>query len=132
MVVGGFNAFALPGGSIVVLDGLVENGTDVQVLGVLGHELGHVAERHAMRNVLQTASMGVLAGLLWGDVSGILANAPVLVGTLHHSREFEREADAFAVRFLRASGHGTEPLAQMLEKMQRVYGRRAASTSRSR
>ena len=122
IVVGGFNAFALPGGDIVVLDGLVDNGSDLQVLGVLGHELGHVARRHAMRNVVQTASLGVLAGLLWGDVSGILANAPVLVGALHYSREFEREADAFAIDFMTANGHSTAPLVEMLEKMQRAYG----------
>ncbi|MBI3825069.1 MAG: M48 family metallopeptidase [Candidatus Rokubacteria bacterium] len=104
------NAFALPGGTIVLLDGLVElAGEDDAILGVLGHELGHVVHKHTTRQVLQSAGLGSLASLLWGDFSGVAASASVAIGTLRYSRDFEREADEFAIAFLRAQSISARP-----------------------
>ena len=64
------NAFALPGGIIVVFDELVElAGDDDRVLGVLGHELGHVVHRHSTRQLLQALGLAAIAGVVWGDFS---------------------------------------------------------------
>src|SRR3989442_14618436 len=61
------NAMALPGGIIILLDGLVEFADDEDaVLGGLGHELGHVVHKHPARGILQSVGIGALAGLLWG------------------------------------------------------------------
>ena len=90
----GINAFALPGGTIVVLDGLVAaSGSDEQVLAVLAHELGHVALRHPLRRATKSVGLGLMAGLLWGDISSVAANVPAVVGLLSYSRDEEREAD---------------------------------------
>ncbi|HUL66779.1 MAG TPA: M48 family metallopeptidase [Burkholderiaceae bacterium] len=114
----GINAFALPGGTIVLLDGLVEAAADEnQVLAVLAHELGHVANKHGMRNVLQAFGIGAIAHATWGDFAGAAANVPVVFGALRYSREFEREADEYAVAFLRANGMDAQPLIQFFEAM---------------
>ncbi|MDT9000859.1 M48 family metallopeptidase [Paucibacter sp. APW11] len=102
----GPNAFALPGGDIVVTDALLElfeQQPDV-VLGVLGHELGHLRHRHGMRLLLQTGAMTVIAGAIFGDYSTLLAGAPVLLAGRGYSRDFEREADAEAKALLLGAG----------------------------
>ncbi|PYM89689.1 MAG: peptidase M48, partial [Candidatus Rokuibacteriota bacterium] len=112
------NAFALPGGVVIVLDGLVRfAGDDAAVLGVLGHELGHVAYRHSTRQVLQSVGVGMLAGLLWGDFSGTAASVPLVLGVLKYSRGFEREADDFAIAFLRANEISIGPFYDVLVRL---------------
>lgn len=121
----GVNAMALPGGVIVVLDGLVElAGDEDAVLGVLGHELGHVVGKHPTRQILESAGLGALAGLLWGDFSGVLASVPVTLRVLHSSREYEREADEFAIVFLRAQGISARPLYEFFVRLGPLSSRR--------
>jgi Zn-dependent protease with chaperone function len=112
------NAFSLPGGTIILLDGLVEAAANEnQVLAVLAHELGHVANKHGLRNVLQALGIGALASAMWGDFAGVAANVPVVFGALHYSRAFELEADTYAVTFLRANGMDAQPLIEFFELM---------------
>jgi Zn-dependent protease with chaperone function len=103
----GANAFALPSGIIVMTDELVELAkSDDELVSVLAHEVGHVRGRHALRQLLQAAGVSSLAVALLGDVSsisGVLAAAPALLQA-RHSRDFEREADAFSRQWLREHG----------------------------
>jgi len=112
------NAMALPGGIIVMLDGLVNVAEDDEVLAVLGHELGHVVAKHSTRQLFQSVGAGTVAGLLWGDFSGVAASVPVVIGLLHYSREFEREADDFAVTLLKTQNLSSEPLYDFFLRMQ--------------
>ena len=121
------NAFALPGGIIVLLDGLAGGDgrltlTDEQLMAVLGHELGHVKHRHVMRRLVQTAGTAVGAAVLWGDFAGLAANATVLLGALQYTRDFEREADDFAVAFLRANGLTPSPLLDLFRQIESLSG----------
>jgi len=112
----GLNAFTLPGGTIILLDGLVEAvENDDQLLGVLGHELGHAANKHGLRNVLQALGIGAIASAVWGDFAGVATNMPVVFGALHYSRAFELEADDYAVQFLRANAKDAQPLIDFFE-----------------
>jgi len=120
----GINAMALPGGIILVLDGLVRfAGDEDAVLGVLGHELGHVVNKHSVRQVLQSVGVGTVASLLWGDFSGVAASVPVVLGMLSYSREFEREADEFAIAFLRSQHVSARPLYDFFVKVRRWQSR---------
>ena len=121
------NAFALPGGIIVLLDGLVDAAeNDDQVIGVLGHELGHVAYHHSMQRLLQAVGLGALTGLAWGDFSGVAANVPWVLGIFRYSRADERAADEFAVRLLRSGGLSAQPLIEFFEIIQAKYGKYTA------
>lgn len=99
----GPNAFALPDGSIVITDelmALLQDREDV-LLGILGHEMGHVRLRHGLRSLIQTGLLGVVSSVAFGDFSTWLAGAPALMGHLAYSRELEREADDIAITFMR-------------------------------
>ena len=115
----GPNAFALPGGLIVVTDDMLAllQGRDDVLIGVLGHELGHVRRRHGMRMLVQATLIGTAAGLAWGDFSSVLAAAPALLGQSAYSRDFEREADDDAVALLRANGISPAVMVELFERL---------------
>lgn len=114
----GPNAFALPNGTIVMTDQLVRlAGNDQAVLGVLGHELGHVQRRHTLRGLLQTVGVGVVLSVTVGDVSSALAAMPTFLLNQKYSRDFEREADGYAIDMMHANQLGLSPMAGLFEKM---------------
>lgn len=102
----GPNAFALPGGRIVLTDELVSLvGGDTEVIvGVLAHEYGHVRARHGVRMVAQSALLAFAMSAVFGDVTSVLAGASRMLGEQAYSRDAEREADAESVRVMRAAG----------------------------
>jgi predicted Zn-dependent protease len=109
------NAFAIPGGTIVLLDGLVRRTEgDDRLVAVVAHELGHEARRHSTRALLEAAGVGVAASLVWGDFSGQAATLPAVLGMLRYSRDAEREADDDAVAFLDRAGLGAAPMLDAL------------------
>ena len=91
------NAFALPGGKVVVQTGLIENAESwEEVMGVMGHELAHVTRRHHVRGVINNIGMYTLLAAISGDVSalaGTFANVGGDLASLANSRTFETEAD---------------------------------------
>ena len=111
----GANAFAFPGGPIVVTDDLARLLEDDDlVLAVLAHELGHVRERHGLRQVLRIGGMFVIASAVLGTDDSLLEElAAISVSTVSagYSREFERDADAFAGRLLESAGRSAADLA---------------------
>lgn len=117
----GPNALALPGGTIVLTDALVElmPGEDDAVLGVLGHEFGHVLRRHAMRQLVQASAVGFAVSIAFGDYGTLIGSAPVLLATLGYSRDLEREADTESVRLMRASGISPRVMATFFEALER-------------
>jgi len=117
----GPNAFALPSGDVVIFDQLVELAdNDDQVAGVIAHELGHVAYRHGVRQLIQSSVVSFVLGVYFGDVSSMAAGLGALALESRYSRAFELEADAYAARAMQAAGRGTEPLAAMLEHLEKA------------
>jgi Zn-dependent protease with chaperone function len=125
----GPNAFALPGGIIVMTDELVRlvDGDVEVVVGVLAHELGHVEHRHGMRMVVQTGLLGVITSVAFGDFSGWLAAAPVVLGQAAYSRSAEREADQASIRILKAAGLSPLAMVRFFETIGEQEGRRDRS-----
>ncbi|MCQ8116453.1 M48 family metallopeptidase [Methylomonas rosea] len=118
----GANAFALPGGSVLVLDDLVNLASnDQEILAVLAHEMGHVHEKHALRQMLQASVVGLAMAWYIGDVSSLLAVAPTVLLETRYSRDFERRADAFAAELLRGNGIPVSRLADILEKLEAAH-----------
>jgi predicted Zn-dependent protease len=101
------NALAAPGGSIVLFRGLLEHTrTAEELAGVLAHEMQHILHHHGTRLLLQHASVHILLSALAGDAGGALVfglESAHLLGTLHHSRRHEQEADAAGWRMLNAA-----------------------------
>ena len=98
------NAFALPGGEVVIHSGLILKAhTPEQLQGVLAHEISHVTEQHGVRSVLKSVGLYAVAQALIGDASGLIAAAasaaPMLINQ-KYSRDFEREADRTGVDLL--------------------------------
>ena len=115
----GANAFALPGGTILVTDQLVAlAGNDEEIFAVLAHELGHVHERHPLRQLLQSSVTGLAMTWYLGDISTLLAAAPTLLLETRYSRNFERRADNYAAAMLRMNGIAPSRLADILEKLE--------------
>jgi len=96
----GFNAFALPHGGIVVFDGLAQSLSDDELMAVLGHELGHVVHRHGMQNVLRSFGLFSVAGVVLSDFSTVAATMAATLQGMRYGRDAEREADAYARRFI--------------------------------
>jgi predicted Zn-dependent protease len=116
----GPNAFALPGGSMVMTDEMVElvDNDEAVLLGVLAHELGHVQHRHGMRMLIQGSAVGLIAGLIWGDASSLLATVPIVLGQASYSRDAERQADQFAADVLVAAGRTPSVMVRLFERLE--------------
>jgi Zn-dependent protease with chaperone function len=121
------NALAAPGGSIVVLRGLLERTESPEELaGVLAHEIQHVMHRHATTGVLRQASAGVLMAALVGDVSTVAAlgiQSAKNLGDLRYSRDAELEADRDGMSMLHAAKIDPAGMVSFFQKMQREEGR---------
>jgi Zn-dependent protease with chaperone function len=117
----GANAFALPGGYIVITDDLVKLLADQPdaLNGVLAHELGHVHHRHGLDLMVRAGLVSALVGVVLGDTSGFLATVPATLATQSYSRDAEREADAFAARFLDQNGVSPSVMVAFFERIQR-------------
>ncbi|MBL8323883.1 MAG: M48 family metallopeptidase [Rubrivivax sp.] len=123
----GANAFALPGGSIVITDEMAAllEGHDDTLVGVFGHEYGHVHQRHGMRALARFTLVSTATSVALGDFSTVLAGLPALLAQLGYSRDAEREADEMAARVLVASGRRPEVMAVLFERLSRRSGRQS-------
>lgn len=115
----GANAFALPGGKIVMTDGIVKAAADKglpddALVGVLAHEIGHVVHRHTTRMVVEQGVLNVGLGLALGDVSAIVSTGASVMTGLAYSRSYEREADCYAIALMRHTALPTAPMGKLL------------------
>lgn len=116
------NAFALPNGKIIVLDGLTNALNDDEVLAVLGHELGHVVHRDYTLSVLRSIGLVMLAEVAFGDFSTVAAGSVTTLQQLRYSRDAERNADAFARQFVERAGLSPAVLASAFKKLEAASG----------
>lgn len=119
------NAFAVPGGYIYVNRGLIERAATMSELaGVLGHEIGHVVERHGLEQMarMQNTQLGVnLAYVLLGRQPGSLEQVALQGGAsvffASHSRADENQADEVAVQYMVRSGIDPNGITTMFQRL---------------
>ncbi len=117
------NAFAAPGGTIVLLRGLLEKTqTPEELAGILAHELQHILNRHSTRALIQHVSMGLLLAAITGNTSGTAAyglEGARILGLLRYSRQNEEEADAGGMRMLLEAGIDPTGMIAFLELLKK-------------
>jgi beta-barrel assembly-enhancing protease len=113
------NAVALPGGHILMFEGLLRRMDDPSgFAGVLAHEIGHVAERHPLAAAIEGAGVALLVGVVVGDITGggvVGAVGQAMMGAAYH-RDAEAAADGIAVRLLNQAGIRGAGLAAFLDQ----------------
>jgi predicted Zn-dependent protease len=110
------NAFALPGGRIVVLRGLIDEAESADELaGVLGHELTHAIKRHGLRRLFAQAGLSVLFETILGY--SYTSDTGTFFATLSFTRAEEREADAGGIELLRQAGISTAGFAAFFKRL---------------
>jgi Zn-dependent protease with chaperone function len=118
----GANALALPNGTVIFTDEMVRLArSDDELLAVLAHETGHVAHRHGVQRIIQDSMLAFAIRVVTGDVSGtseLFLGLPVLLTELAYSREFEREADQYALRYLRSRNVSPRHFAALMRRLQ--------------
>ena len=117
------NAFAAPGGHIMVFQGLLQmTSNEDELAGVLAHEIIHVRRRHTTKAIFR--QMGIWAGLavLTGDISGALATVAGTAGILRFMREHETEADLAGLELMRQAGYNVAGMGTIFRKLQDVTG----------
>ena len=118
------NAFAIPGGHVVILTGLLEEADSAEeVAGVLAHELAHVTRRHSLRNIVKSAGLLVILQALLGDSSGLLGLATEASRYLleqKFSRDFEREADDSGWAYLLQANVDPRGMTRFFEKLKKM------------
>jgi Zn-dependent protease with chaperone function len=124
----GANAMALPSGTIVVTDALIElGGADDEIVAVLAHEAGHVEHRHGLRLMFQSSFVSAGVSWLLGDISALAASASSALLEAKYSRDFERDADSWAVRLLDDNAIPRENFVRMLERLDQFARTRGAT-----
>jgi beta-barrel assembly-enhancing protease len=128
------NAFSLPGGFIGMNTGLIQvTQTESELASVLGHEMGHVLQRHIARMIGQQRRTGyaALAGLLFGALAGLVAHSAdlgeaLVLGSqalavdnqLRFSRAAEHEADRVGFRMLEGAGYDPYAMAGFFRRLE--------------
>ena len=119
----GANAFALPGGTIVFTDEFIElTKNDDEIIAVLFHEIGHLKHKHILRRAIQASLLTAFILLVTGDLDtlDIITGLPTLLTDLTYSRDFEREADQFALEQLTLANINVENFALIMGRLTQV------------
>ncbi|PHS62655.1 MAG: peptidase [Thalassobium sp.] len=123
----GANALALPDGSVILTDDIVELMQDhpEQLNAVLLHEIGHVEHKHSLKMLAQATATTMMFAMMFGDIDGagemILGVGSSLLQSAF-SRDMEREADAFAYTQLHKIGHSPLDFANAMRALMTSHG----------
>ena len=123
------NAFACADGSVRVYTGIMDAMTDNELLGVLGHEMGHVALHHTRKQMQKSMlTSAALQGLVsTGDKMAALTDSQFgalgeVIMNAKFSRDMETEADDYGYNYLCEAGKNPWSMVQSFEKLQKLSG----------
>ncbi|MDZ7684890.1 MAG: M48 family metalloprotease [Gammaproteobacteria bacterium] len=114
------NAFALPGGYVYVTRGILAHlNSEAELAAVLGHEIAHVTEKHAIRNKNRGKLLGALTTVaaIYTGTPGLYELGNLFGGVLltGYSREFELEADKVGAQFMAKAGYDPDAMLDTIE-----------------
>jgi len=119
------DAFALPDGSIVVMDGLVELSEEPwEIDSILLHEIAHVEERHGLQSVFQDTLLTLMVSVMLGDAvstAQAAASLPILLMERKYSQNFEQQADDYASDYMLTHQVDTVHFSNILERLEASY-----------
>ncbi len=129
----GPNAFALPDGTLILTDELVDlaEGDDEMIIGVLAHEIGHVELEHSLRQIYRAAGMAGLIMMLAGDVGSGVEDLLVQGGgllALSYSRAAEAAADRHSVELMSKAGYDASAIARFFDLLEKKLGDRSGTS----
>jgi beta-barrel assembly-enhancing protease len=124
------NAFAVPGGYIYITQGLLFRlSNEAQLAGVLGHECGHIAHRHSVRQIQRaqtarglSAVAGVVGGLFGYGIAGDVTSLVASISLMKYGRDQEKDADMAALRYASEAGYSPRGLVQAMEILKKAGG----------
>lgn len=123
----GANAFALPDGTVVFTDALINLSSDNrEIASVMLHEIGHLHHRHSLRATIQRFSLAMFVMVVSGDVStssSIITAIPVMLVESGYSQDMETEADTYALDYMRHNAIDPEYFARIMEKLQASHSK---------
>jgi len=109
------NAFAMPGGQVVLFDGLIQEASSAEeVAGVLAHEIGHEKYKHAMRGITRSIGIDIFGSIFAGSEVTEISKQLIILG---HSRSMETEADQIAIKILQSAEISPIPLAGFFDRV---------------
>ncbi len=124
------NAFALPGGYVYVTRGLLSHlENEAQLMVVLGHEIGHVAARHASQRAAeqQIGQLAIIGGAVLGESLGFdggnilqLSSQTAQLLFLSYSRDDERESDKLGVEYSAMDGYAASEGGEFFTSLKRI------------
>ncbi len=128
------NAFACPDGSVRVFSSLMDIMSDDELLGIIGHEIGHVAKHHSKKQFKQELLTGALKDAISATGGKLAALTDSQLGTLgeslagaKYSQKQEKEADDYGYDFLVANGRNPWGMIMSFEKLQSMEGGKSNS-----
>ena len=109
------NAFALPGGHIIIYTGLINhNDNQDAVTGVICHELAHIELNHVMKKLVKEIGLSALLSATSGIGGEVIQEGSKILSSLAFDRSLEKEADLKAIEYLKNANINPEPLANFL------------------
>jgi len=114
------NAFAAPGGHVVIFRGLIKmTRSPHELAAVMAHEMQHVRMRHVTRALLRTLGIRALMSFIAGDTSGLVFDVAALAGDMHFRRNDEEHADREAMRLIQRAGFDDRAMVKIYRRMAR-------------
>ena len=115
------NAFALPGGHVVVFTGLMKKAeSGEEVAGVMSHELNHVLQRHGLERIVKSLGLMTAVAIVLGDQQGLVGmmkQVGVELLTLKFGREQETEADVKGLQLLQRAKIDPSGMIKFFERL---------------
>ena len=116
------NAFALPGGIVIVNKGLIEKADSAnEVAAVLAHEIQHVEQRHALKNMITSSGIAAAVLLVLGDANAVMMIMAHQVSAQYFSRQAESDADMKGLALLSKNKIDPQGMAAFFKKMQEAF-----------